>query len=357
MAAKKKLVMVNGNQFGYSAGHYYYCKYLKDRYTITYICFDRGKEKMLLPGVQVHYIPFAGGKFKRLFGLLKTAIGLSRSIRPDVVFVVYFNLAFLVALFCRGRYALLDIRTGSLSKNTFRRKAENAVIKIQALFFHKKVILSESLLKEIRLPRKNTLVLPLGAEAFYKGAHNFTSLRLLYVGTLNNRRIYQTVQGLGIFANKFPGLAQGIRYEIIGFGSQAEIGKINSAVEQYQLGRAVTFHGELNHHQLGGFFESCNVGVAYIPMEPYYHFQPATKIFEYALSGLYTIATRTYENQRLVTPENGELCEDTALAFADALQQVHERRKAIDPAVVRSSLAGYEWKTLVEDKLEPFLVP
>lgn len=356
MTSKKTLLLVNGNQFGYSAGHYYYCKYLKERYTIHYVCYDRGKEKMDLPGVNVHYIPFGTKKVQRLFSLVSAAIRMSRSLRPDIVFVVYFNLSFLLALFCRAKGStVLDIRTGSLHKNRLRRLLLNSAINIQAWFYNKKIILSESLLNKIRLSRKNTLVLPLGAEIFYSGGHSFERIHLLYVGTLNGRRIYETIEGLGIFLTRFPHLLPETRYDIIGFGNTNELNKLSEIIKKYNLEHTVFFHGELNHHHIGRFFETANIGVAYIPMEEYYQFQPATKIFEYALSGVFTIATSTYENKLLITHENGILCNDNPESFAKALESYSAGKHKPESDRIRSSLLDYEWKSLVEYKLEPFL--
>ncbi len=42
----------------------------------------------------------------------------------------------------------------------------------------------------------------------------------------------------------------------------------------------------------------------------FYNVQPATKIFEYSMSGLITIATDTFEN-KINKWDNGILCDDT----------------------------------------------
>lgn len=40
-------------------------------------------------------------------------------------------------------------------------------------------------------------------------------------------------------------------------------------------------------------------------MTEYYDSQPPTKTFEYALSGLYVLATKTRENEKVITNDNG----------------------------------------------------
>jgi hypothetical protein len=114
--------------------------------------------------------------------------------------VVYFNFAFILGLFASALDAkILDIRTGSLNKNKIRRKMENFGILLQSLFFNKRIILSHNLRKLLNITSDNTLILPLGSEAFYEGRHDYTELNLLYIGTLDDRRICDTIEGINYY--------------------------------------------------------------------------------------------------------------------------------------------------------------
>jgi len=42
---KRKLLIVNPSQFGYTAGYRYYCMYLKYEFDIDFLCIDRGLAK------------------------------------------------------------------------------------------------------------------------------------------------------------------------------------------------------------------------------------------------------------------------------------------------------------------------
>ena len=44
----KKILFVNGAQFGYLTDVYKYCQYLKDQYHIEYICFDKHMPKIIM---------------------------------------------------------------------------------------------------------------------------------------------------------------------------------------------------------------------------------------------------------------------------------------------------------------------
>ena len=50
---RKTLLMVSFEQFGYHPDSYEYCRYLADRYRITYLCPDQGLPRKELDGVEV----------------------------------------------------------------------------------------------------------------------------------------------------------------------------------------------------------------------------------------------------------------------------------------------------------------
>jgi len=355
--AKRKILFVNGGQFGYSAGHFYYCKYLKDEFDIHYFCFDRGKEKIFLDGIIVHYLPFEGDKIKRNYNFVIRAINLSKGIKPDTLFVVYFGLAFLLGLFASAKVEkIVDIRTGSLAINPWRRKLNNTFIKFQTHFFDRRIILSEGLQEKLKIKTHNTLVLPLGSDVLFNGSHDFfDSFKLIYVGTLDGRRIDETIIGLALFMQDPKNKKLVEKYTIIGFGSESAIKKLRTTIKQSNLENTVFFEGEKKHSDLGRYFSAANIGVAYIPIEDYYQNQPATKLFEYGLSGIYTLATDTAENRKFVTDINGTLCRDSPDAFAKALEKIKEKRSEINSANIRRSLEDYRWDLLVDKKLRTFI--
>jgi hypothetical protein len=355
MDDKKRLLVINGSQFGYSAGHYYYCKYLKDEFIIEYVTYDRGFNKLSLPNVKVNYVPFVRGKLKRTFDFLFSSIRISRTTKPDVLFVVYFDFCFILSLFCFGKLKVLDIRTGSLNPNRIMRQVENKILHLQSFFFNKNITLSESLRQVLRIPISKTLVLPLGAEVYYKGEHDFTKLKLLYVGTLDGRRITDTIDGLNIFLKEHNQFKNLISYHIVGFASFDLINTIKKKISDYNLQEIVSFEGIKTQVEIAKYFAQCNIGVAYVPVTEYYNVQPMTKIVEYVLSGLFTIATNSYENNRIINQNNGLLCFDNAQSFSESLEQCSKYRYTYNSNLIRATLKGYEWEVLVRDHLCKFL--
>jgi glycosyltransferase involved in cell wall biosynthesis len=311
---------------------------------------------MELEGVNVHYVSFEGNRIIRILRFLHQCIKIGTQIKPDVLFVVEFNLCQVIALAITAPLKVLDIRTGSLSPNAAKRKLENTYIKTQSLFFDRIIVLSQSLQEKMNLKTKNLIVLPLGAEEFYKGRHTFKSLELLYVGTLRKRNLHQTIEGLGIFLQKRPEYLFNIKYTIIAFGSDKEKSQLFEAITKYKLQNNVLFEGLKNYDELPPFFEKCNVGVAYTPVTDFFNCQPVTKIYEYAISGLYTIATNTLENQRTITDKNGILCNDTPESFAEAIEKVYYNLEHIQESEIRKSLIHHRWNILVKNVLEPFLI-
>ena len=67
------------------------------------------------------------------------------------------------------------------------------------------------------------------------------------------------------------------------------------------------------------------MGIAYLPNTPYYSNVICTKVSEYLLSGIPTIAVATNENKKIVNDQNGVLIEDNKHSFAQGLHLVAQR--------------------------------
>jgi hypothetical protein len=67
------------------------------------------------------------------------------------------------------------------------------------------------------------------------------------------------------------------------------------------------------------------------------------------------IATRTFENERVISPANGVLCDDTPEGFCRALGLLHERWGAYDPAAIQRASEEYSWRAIVQSDLLPIL--
>ncbi|MEJ2622235.1 MAG: hypothetical protein P8163_18885, partial [Candidatus Thiodiazotropha sp.] len=57
MKTRKRIVIIAMAQFGYHIDTYYYCKYLKLKYDITYIGWNHGHNQIKMEGVKVILVP------------------------------------------------------------------------------------------------------------------------------------------------------------------------------------------------------------------------------------------------------------------------------------------------------------
>jgi glycosyltransferase involved in cell wall biosynthesis len=352
---KPKLLFINGAQFGYSSGHYFYCKYLTEDFTISYVCYDRGLDRIVLEGVNVKYVSFNGCKLVRIFRFLRESIRQSFTLKPYILFVTYFNICFLLPIFCKSKKTVLDIRSGSLRERRIFRRIDNLIVLVQSKFFNQIIILSESLRKKLYISRVKSKVIPLGSEIYYTGDHNFNTLDLLYVGSINNRNITDTIKGLKLFQKKNLVNPIKVSYTIVGFGSDAELKKLTTCILETSLSDIVKYEGRKSYNELAPYFERSNLGVVFVPQTPYYDCQPATKLFEYLLSGMPVIATNTYENRLVVNNINGVLITDTPEDFCAGLAAIYNARNLFLSSEIRKSVASYNWESIVTSNLKPYL--
>lgn len=360
MSKQKNIVFINPGQFGYKAGYYYYCKYLAndENFNISFVCFDQNLPKLEIPGVKIKYVNFSGSTILRYLRWLKAVFKVMQQDKKKdtIFFMVYFKLCFIFTLLFPKKLKVLDIRTGSISNNSVVNWLQNQQYRFESMFFKHITILSKGLIDHIGINPNKCYWLPLGSEKLSEKDKDFKNINLMYVGTFNGRRIHETIEGLNIFIKKYNSEHLTISYDIFGFGLQSEITQIENKIVEYNLQDIVVFHGRKNHFELIPYFDKCNIGVAYVPITPYYQNQPATKVIEYALSGMINIATKTYENQQMINYSNGFLCNDTPHDFAVAIKEISNNIETYNSNTIRASLRDYEWKYIVEENLKPFLI-
>lgn len=360
MTEQKNIIFINPGQFGYKAGYYYYSKYLANdkRFNISFLCFDQNLPKLEIDGVKVKYIDFLGNIITRHFRWLKAVYSIMKhnKTRSTIFFMVYFKLCFIYTLLFPKKLIVLDIRTGSISNNSIKNWLQNLQYRFESLFFKHITILSKGLIKHIGINPQKCHWLPLGAEIFSNQNKNFNSINLIYVGTLNGRRIHETIDGLDIFIKYYNSEKINISYDIFGFGSEKEEEIIKQKIVNYKFQNTVKFHGRKNHIELKYFFDKCNIGVAYVPQTKYYEYQPSTKIFEYIFSGMVCIATNIFENRILITNENGVICNDDKDGFANAIKEIQNKMHEYSSQNIRSTLNSYSWNNIIKKKLIPFFL-
>lgn len=347
----RKLLIIDKNPYGILIDTYKYCQYLQTHFDITYICIDYGYPKMDPGRVKVRYVPYTNSRIIR--GIAFTLLTLYNVfIFKGFIFVSYYPGCRLLKKVVFWKKMHLDIRTLSVSSNESERKKWNRSLKESILYFDSISVISEGIKEILNIPKnKKSFVIPLGADVISSSPKIFDKLRLLYVGTLNNRRIIDTIIGFHKFVKEHPD--EDIHYTIIGDGE--ELAEIMKYVENNRLRSKVEVKGKLPYTELKPYFDHCNVGVAYVPITEYYQYQPPTKTFEYISSGLFCLATSTFENRKIVNTANGVLHEDSSEAFYEALESVFLKKESLDSKTIRDSLEGCTWYDIVYNNIMPLL--
>ena len=350
---KSRILFVTQRQFGYHWNHYY-AKYLRDSYNIDYLCHDMGMVKVDMPGVNIFYLPFHKNKIKRILLFLNKIIHLTFQNKYDIVLYIYFKYVFMAGLLSKCKNKLLFIPSGSLQNNFIKRKLINIIIRLNSYFFKKIIVHSVDIIKYLSLSDKKTIVIPLGAPIISNYIKSYEKLHLLYIGTFYQRNIKDTLIGFHKFIKKYN-YNMDIKYDIIGYGPKNEEKVILDTIHEYKLNNYVKYHGRKNHYQAVEFFNKANVGICYVPIKEYFQDQVSTKLFEYILSGMHTIATNTKENKKYINSENGILCLDNPESFYESLIKVYKNRKYFDSNKIRQSLYDYSWEKIVNNKVKPLL--
>ena len=348
----KELLIVNNATFGRLTDSYMWCKYLKDKFKITFISFDTLYPKAEMDGINLKFVSYKGGPFARQLRFLLTAVKYSIKCNGPIL-VVYFCDAIWLKRILFWKKMKLDIRTFSVNRDLCYRVKVNKNLLATARTYDSVTIISEGLKDKLGLPDSKVKILPLGSDPLGTVDTSFDELRLLYVGILSGRCIDKTIVGFKHFKDKYPD--NKITYDIVGDGHYNELAELRELVDGLELNDSVTLHGRLPYNQLEPFFNRCNIGVSFVPKTDYYEHQPPTKTFEYIISGLYTIATSTHSNKEVVTPVNGLLIDDNCVDFTNAIETIWETRAALDHDRIKASLADYRWGNIVNDILYPIL--
>ena len=298
-----------------------------------------------LNNINVIYISRKGNIAARNLRFIKDVI---QEIKKgySIHFIKYFRGCSLIKLIYPRKTFLLDIRSSIIQGSPFWRLSFNLMIKIEANCFQHISAISENLVKSLGLP-KRTFILPIGADTICSHKKNFDTLHLLYVGTLFNRKIDQTIKGFSKFYHNYKDKIH-ICYTVVGSGQTSEEEeKLKDLVKQNQVTSAVNIAGSIPHDRLKTFFENHNIGISYIPKTDFFNVQPPTKTFEYLLSGMPVLATNTLENKLVINRYNGVLIDDNAEAFYQGLIQLYQNRNRYNSDGIKNNSSRWEWINIV----------
>ncbi len=353
MKRKLKVLVLAHDQFGYSVTKFKHCEFAQDTFDITYVGWDYGLPKIELPKVKVKYVSRESNVLMRNFRLLK-AFHKEIGMGYDVVFINYVRFVSLVKLLNHRVKAILYIDTLGVQEKKYMRWTYNFLLSIESSFFQHIALINGGLSKKINVSKFH--LLPLGGDCFSTEPKTFERLSLLYVGTLTNRRILDCVKGFHKYITTIEDSEKcNSTFVIIGDGPNDELKEIKEYISSHNLKSFIRTTGFVPSEKLAPFFDKANIGVSYIPITPYYQYQPPTKTFEYLISGLPVIATATEANKEIVKSSVSELSHDDPDSFCEALLRILARKDDFDSEQIRAQYEKYKWKNVVKNKFIPLI--
>lgn len=335
----RRLTICCPKQWGYHIDSYKMALYFQDQYRITYVCWDHGYKKVNSDKVNVLYVSRRGSLVARNLRFLRSIHRHLSDVKPDICFIKYYVGCSLSRLRSPAVNYVFDVRSASVNEDPVNRLLYNLVLRTEARFFTNITVISSGLARHLRLENRST-VLPLGSSVVSTVNKSFRDLKLLYVGTLNNRNISETIEGVADFQDRYgAGIVD--RYTIVGDGREYDL--LKKKIEYYGLSDVVELKGRIPHCELRTLLDEHNVGVSYVPRTRYYDHQPVGKTFDYLLSGLAVLATSTSENSKVINGSNGVCIDDNAAAFAEGLHRIWRSRNKYDSCAIRKLAMRYSW--------------
>lgn len=350
------MLIVNREQYGYHIDTYKYCEYLKPSISITYIGWERfGLPKIKSEGLTVKYISRKGNKLIRYYRFLKEINKEIKQNYYDLVFLVFFPFVSIIKFLNSNNIYNVDIRSCSTGRNKIMNLLNDRMMTLECSTFKSITVISRSLAEALKI--KHYHLLPLGGENFSSNIKSFEKIKLLYVGTLQGRNIIECVKGLHEFIKtNYNTDPLDISFTIIGDSTGNEKEEICEYINQHKLSKYIKVEGYIHNSLLYRFFEDANIGVSYIPIIDCFKNQPPTKTYEYLLSGLPVIATKTKENVNIVSEGCGVLIDDKIETFVSGLNKVVEMRSTFNSEKIKSFYEENLWKNIVLNNLKPFIL-
>ncbi len=348
----KRILIISPGQFGTHNGIYQYCKLLSEDYLISYFGFNESRTNIYSDKIKfIHLESKKNSVYNKIFFLIKLRSYLKLN-HHDFIMINYFLGCSFLNLFTREKL-IVDIRSGYIYKNNFKRFCFNSLLLLEVSTFKNITVISKKLSKHLNLPKRVHHV-PLGSPSFSNIEKKYESFKLLYVGTFHQRNLHQAIKGFSKFYLEYKDLIK-MEMNLIGVGNYADIQLIKNTISELGVGHVVKYLGEIRYPELNKHFEYHNIGLSYIPLTQYFNFQPPTKTFEYLSSGMITIATSTVENISVINESNGILIRDNEDSLFEGLKFIYNNKNKYNSLNIQDNSRQYSWENIVFNNLLPYL--
>lgn len=321
-----------------------------DQYSISYFGVQENKKVPTLTDISCKHSDFERNPFLRRVKfvlMVKKYIDLGKIIPSATNSIVYFPGCSILKFFLKN--LILYVPTLSVSQSAFYRIFFDTILKVEARIFDNIITVNHYLEKKIGHPK--SFVVELGSRAFDYEPKTTDTIDFLYVGTLFNRNILDSVKAFQIACKK----NKKICYTIIGNGCDNEAKKIIKYIDENSLDSSIKFLDGIYPPEVDSYFKSANFGISYVPQSDYFDLQPVTKVYEYCAAGLFVLATNTTAQRNMLIDDIG-ICVDCDIdLFADKISYLANKADEFDYLSIHRYGANFLNKTIVRNKLLPVL--
>jgi glycosyltransferase involved in cell wall biosynthesis len=152
--------------------------------------------------------------------------------------------------------------------------------------------------------------------------------RFVYVGTLSKlRNLQQLFHAAALLRQETDS------FMLSFIGPDRSNGCFQETIEKLDLADIVSIEPPLPYAQIPKVLSGYDVGMAYVPDRPTWHYAPTIKIFEYIGLGLPVLSTNVASHRELFTEGvNGVMVEDSPASIAAGM-----RRFVLEPGFLESS--------------------
>ena len=265
-----------------------------------------------------------------------------RQIKPDIIHVNPSFYPWLLPLFMPSRtYFIFDVKQINVGVNRSWLSRFKEWQSIQKWRFCAKYIYDHACFHHANSAEKilgknwprYASVVPVGVSDEFltvkpRNLEHDNKVRFLYVGAITR---FRNLEKLFLAAQQL--LPETNKFRIDFFGPDKARGYYHNLVPKLNLDEVVKIYSPLNYADVPELMASYDVGLAYVPDRPTWHFQPTLKALEYRAVGLPILSTDVTSHREIVKHDtNGLLISDAVESIVAGM-----RRFIDDPAFLRSA--------------------
>lgn len=171
-------------------------------------------------------------------------------------------------------------------------------------------------------------------------------VKFIYIGTLSRlRNLERLLEAASLLKQKTD------RFQLDLVGPDTSEGHYPGVLERLELESVAAIKPPVPYEQVPELLASYDVGLAYVPNRPTWHYQPTIKVLEYRALGLPILSTDVASHREVVQQNvNGILCGDSPEQIADAMYEFIKDETFLNTVTEKSRRMrrGKSWSHVAE---------